>query len=233
MNKIISLALLVFLSAISCALATARVSTTPQTINFLNDVFDTNKHFYDQHDPKFFQEFKDTQSPHATHLGCADSRVHMDSLDQTPDNDVFSIRNIGNQMATSQGSIDYGVDVLKTPNLIIIGHSGCGAIKAAISGKSTNIPAIDQELSTIKLSNKELNKAIVENINNQVNQALKRYHAKISSGELTIIGMVYDFKNDFNTGYGRLILVNVNGVTDATMMKTAYTGKVTNITYLP
>ena len=59
---------------------------------------------------------------------------------------MFSIRNIGNQIVTSEGSVDYGVRVLKTPYLMVVGHSGCGAIKAAHKGKKTKIAGIDKEL---------------------------------------------------------------------------------------
>ena len=49
----------------------------------------------------------------------------------SPDNDLFMVRNIGNQMATAEGSVEYGVRHLHTPLLLIIGHAACGAIKAA------------------------------------------------------------------------------------------------------
>lgn len=202
------------------------------TIEYLNEVFDANKDFKKEHPNEFFTGFKYTQSPKSTHLGCSDSRVHMLSHSPTPQNEVFVIRNIGNQLITSEGSIDFGVQVLKTPYLVIVGHSGCGAVEASLAKKITKIPAIDKELSTLKLSSKDLNDAIIENVNTQVSIAMNKYKSKIDSGELVIFGMIYDFRNDFKKGKGTLILTNVNGVTSPEEIKQTYSSKVANIQYL-
>jgi len=202
------------------------------TIEYLNEVFDANKNFKEEHPNEFFSEFKNTQSPKSTHLGCSDSRVHMLSHSPTPQNEVFVIRNIGNQLITSEGSIDYGVQVLNTPYLVIVGHSGCGAVEASLAKITTEIPAIDEELSTLKLSSKDLNDAIIENVNTQVSIAINKYESKIASGELVVFGMIYDFRNDFSKGKGSLILTNVNGLTSPEEIKQTYSSKVANIQYL-
>lgn len=204
----------------------------PSLISFLNDLFDTNTEFAHAHDSKFFEQFKDEQSPKLTILKCSDSRVQMESFDKTPQNGVFAIRNIGNQLATNEGSIDFGVQVLKTPFLLIIGHSGCGAIEAVLSGKKTQIESIDKELSTINLKSTCMKECIVENINVQVDHAMDKYLSRIENGTLCIIGAVYDFKNDFGFGKGRVVLTNINGITDRDMIKDQYAEKVKNLHFL-
>jgi carbonic anhydrase len=204
----------------------------PQLVKFLNELFDTNNEFALAHDGDFFSHFHDKQSPHLTILKCSDSRVQMDSFDKTPQNDVFVIRNIGNQLSTNEGSVDFGVHVLKTPFLLIIGHSGCGAVETVLSGKKTEIPAIDKELAKMDLEATNMKEAIVENINDQIELALRKYHALVLSGELTIMGAVYDFKDDFGFGQGRVVLTNINGETDRNKIMKKYGPKVKNLHFL-
>ena len=230
MNHVIKVILFLFITSSNLAYATDVDSKN--TVKFLNEIFEDNDVFTKKYTPEFFQKFANHQHPNSTYLGCADSRVHLESIDQTPQNDIFSIRNIGNQMVTSEGSIDYGIEVLKTKYLIIMGHSACGAVTAAIAKKKTNLPTIDKELETIKLSKTELNEAIIENVHNQVSYAMNKYKAKIDDGSLVILGMIYDFRNDFGSGIGEVILVNENGQTDVKKLKALYNKEVTHINFL-
>ena len=84
---------------------------------------------YRQKGDKYFQAFVKTQTSRATFVSCADSRVHSHAWDQTPDSDDFIIRNIGNQVKNAHGSVEYRIEHLKTPLLIIVGHTGCGAVR--------------------------------------------------------------------------------------------------------
>ena len=91
---------------------------------------------YRQKGDKYFRAFVKAQTLRATVVSCADSRVHSHAWDQTPDNDDFVIRNIGNQVKNAHGSVEYGIEHLKTPLLIIVGHTGCGTVKAALGDAS-------------------------------------------------------------------------------------------------
>jgi carbonic anhydrase len=62
------------------------------------------------------------------------------------------VRNIGNQIATAEGSVEYGVRHSHTPLLIIVGHVACGAIKAATGNYSSESDAIKHELNGIKIA---------------------------------------------------------------------------------
>jgi carbonic anhydrase len=205
---------------------------SPRLLAFLRALFDTNAEFAAVHDAKFFAKFHDTQTPNLTILKCSDSRVQMESFDKTPQNGIFAIRNIGNQISTCEGSIDFGIEILNTPFLLIIGHSDCGAVTAALNGTKTESEFINKELGTIKITATCLEDAIVENINYQVQRALEKYRTRVDSRELIVMGAVYDFKNDFGFGHGRVVLTNINGVTDASVVKATYSKEISNLHFL-
>lgn len=198
-------------------------------VSFLTQLFDTNDEFASLHDESFFAKFHDSQNPKLTILKCSDSRVQMESFDKTPQNGVFAIRNIGNQVVTCEGSIDFGVEVLNTPFLLIVGHSDCGAVTAVVNGVTMNSSCINKELSTIKIKSKTIKEGIIENINFQVERAVQKYQYKIDIDELVVLGAVYDFKNDFGYGHGRLVLTSVNGISDYQKVASTYANKVKNL----
>ena len=204
----------------------------PDLILFLKNLFDTNENFVNTHDEKFFAKIQDEQNPKLTILKCSDSRVQMEYFDKTPQNNVFAIRNIGNQISTSEGSVDFGVEILNTRFLLIIGHSGCGAVMAAFNGVSTSSDAINKELSTIRITSHSINEAIVQNVNHQVDKALMKYRPRIELGTLTILGAIYDFKNDFGFGFGKVVLTNINGITSADAVRDEYLQHVDNLHFL-
>lgn len=174
-----------------------------------------NRNFMRTHAPGYFKPFLDGQHPRATVVTCSDSRVHTHALDVTPDGDLFMVRNIGNQIATAEGSVEYGVHHLHTPLLLILGHTACGAIKAAAGDYSQESAPIRRELDTIQIPKGDpgLN-SIKLNVNNQVRQAIAKYEKEVQSGHLTVVGAIYDFRNEMKLGQGRVNIINVNGETD-------------------
>lgn len=83
------------------------------------------------------QQTVEKQEPFASVLSCADSRVPVELLFDQSIGHIFVNRVAGN-IATSEiiASIEYGVAVLGTRVLMVLGHSGCGAAKAAIAAKA-------------------------------------------------------------------------------------------------
>ena len=76
------------------------------------------------------------QNPFATILGCSDSRVPPELLFDQGFGDLFVIRVAGNVIDTDvTGSVEYGVDHLKTSLVVVMGHDGCGAVTAALQAK--------------------------------------------------------------------------------------------------
>lgn len=192
---------------------------------FLHDAL-TDNGVYMEHGDKFFAAFAEEQHPRATIVTCADSRVHNQAWDVTPENDDFTIRDIGNQVENLEGSVEYGVDHLNTPLLLIVGHTGCGAVKAAMGDITKLEEPIRRELEHLQVppaaKDKDPNvawaEAVVANVNNQVAFSLKRFSPQVHEGKLTVVGAVYDFRDDLGQGAGKLVIVNVNGTSDAERM---------------
>jgi carbonic anhydrase len=78
---------------------------------------------------------KDTQKPYAIVLGCSDSRVPPEIGFDQRIGDLFVARVAGNVASDEAiGSIEYAIDHVKTPKIIIVlGHERCGAVEAALS----------------------------------------------------------------------------------------------------
>lgn len=186
------------------------------TKQMLREMTLSNRNFMRKNAPAYFKPFATGQSPRATVVTCSDSRVHTHAFDATPDGDLFMVRNIGNQIATAEGSIEYGVHHLHTPLLLIVGHVACGAIKAAAGDYSAESSSIRRELDTIQIPKGDAGLNSVKlNVNNQVRIAMNKFEEDVISGRLTVIGAVYDFNNEMRQGLGKLNIINVNGETNS------------------
>jgi carbonic anhydrase len=100
--------------------------------------------------PQYAARFRDLargQAPDALFITCSDSRVVPDLLASTDPGELFTMRNVGNLVppATAEGvstgdvseasAIEYAVLVLKVANIVVCGHSECGAMKAVLKRK--------------------------------------------------------------------------------------------------
>ncbi len=75
------------------------------------------------------------QKPFVTVITCADSRLPVERVFDRGVGEVFTIRVAGNIAGTSEtGTVEYGLEHLKTPLLVVMGHTKCGAVGAAASG---------------------------------------------------------------------------------------------------
>lgn len=90
-----------------------------------------NEAFVKSSDEAKFLAYATQQNPYITLLACSDSRVQSGILGKDIFNKVFIIRNAGNQFAVNRGTIEYSILVLKTPVMLILGHTDCGAVKFA------------------------------------------------------------------------------------------------------
>ncbi len=76
------------------------------------------------------------QQPYATILGCSDSRVPPELIFDADFGELFIIRVAGNVISPEvMGSMQYAGSHLHTPLFVILGHEGCGAVKAALDSK--------------------------------------------------------------------------------------------------
>ena len=146
------------------------------------------------------------QNPFATIVGCSDSRVPNEIIFDQGLGDLFIVRTAG-QVSTyaSWGSIEFAEEVLGTKLIVVLGHTQCGAVNAAVNlpevpGHIVTLinaikPAVEKARSTSHTN--LLDGAIRENIIMQVNQlkGLEPVLAKrMREGSIKIIGALYDLK---------------------------------------
>jgi carbonic anhydrase len=102
-----------------------------------NETF--QKTYFKKHEAQLLNLVQNGQNPRALFIGCSDSRVIPDLIVQTRPGDLFVVRNVGNFVApykpdedfhSTAAGIEYAVGVLEVSEIIICGHSHCGAIKA-------------------------------------------------------------------------------------------------------
>jgi carbonic anhydrase len=88
-------------------------------------------------------EIAPAQNPVAMVLSCSDSRVPIELLFDVGFGDLYVVRNAGNACTPGiVGSIEYGLEGLDIPLLIILGHEGCGAVTAACTPQGQLSPSL-------------------------------------------------------------------------------------------
>ena len=108
-----------------------------------------------------YDEHLEAQTPDITLVTCSDSRVLEKCLDDEIGK-IFSIKNIGNRVMPNLGSIEYGTGFLKTPLLIILGHTGCGAIHASMSDINSEHSHVTKSLESIRPTAASIQKLIIK-----------------------------------------------------------------------
>jgi len=83
------------------------------------------------------REVAQAQHPFAALLSCADSRVPPEILFDEGIGDLFDIRVAGNIVSRVLGSLEYAVDILDTPLIMVLGHERCGAVTATQSKETS------------------------------------------------------------------------------------------------
>ena len=194
----------------------------------IEQIIKGDEDFVQSRDNKYFEEFQNHQHPFITMVSCSDSRVQPNVILPDATNKIFMVENIGNQILASEGSVDYGIFHLKTPMLLILGHSDCGAIKAYMKGYSNERDSIKQELGYLEKADLQVEDSsdnnivvsnVLKNIDYQVDVALEKYSELIQNNELVVVGAYYDFKNDISSELGDVMFVNVNGEKDSDKIK--------------
>lgn len=182
---------------------------------FISDMKADNGVYMVTHNIDFYAGLAKGQKPKMTLVTCSDSRVQANMFDRAPEGELFTIRNIGNQLATAEGSVEYGVHHLHTPVLMFLGHSRCGAIAAVGGNYSKESPAIKKELDTIGIP-KDLGnlEGVTANVHNQVGLAMIKFSEEVAAGQLTVVGAVMDFADDLHQGAGKFHVININGEKD-------------------
>lgn len=155
---------------------------------------------------------KDGQQPFAAILSCMDSRVAAELVFDQGIGDIFNIRIAGNIITPEVlGSLEYAVEVSGTPVILILGHTGCGAIGGACDqvslGNLTGLlekisPAIESETTETKdRSSKNpafVRKVTLIHLENALKDMLEHspvIHSAVKAGRLMVATALYDISS--------------------------------------
>jgi carbonic anhydrase len=147
------------------------------------------------------------QKPFAALFGCADSRLSAEIIFDVGLGDLFVVRNAGQVLAeTIIGSLEYSVEVLGTPLILVLGHDECGAIRATIDSTEGKLVSegefIHDLVARIQPTVEEANRAgkfdiddITElHIQDTINELLTRSTLianAVKAGKLGVVGANY------------------------------------------
>jgi carbonic anhydrase len=149
------------------------------------------------------------QHPSACIITCSDSRVSPEILFDQTLGQIFVVRLAGNVVTPEAvGSVEYAVEHLHVPLVVVLGHSSCGAVAAALKDPDmtgpigTLVSRIKPAVEIAKLkgfTGDELSAAVVsENARRGAQTMLECSRAideAVNSGELTVLSAVYDLKS--------------------------------------
>ena len=151
------------------------------------------------------------QQPYATILGCSDSRVPPELVFDAGFGELFVIRVAGNVLGPSiLGTIQYAASHLHTPLFVVLGHEGCGAVKAAIASKFEGVkqkkrmeillenilPALDG-LDPAQPAEALCRAGVEANVRRTVVEILDtpEVQAQLGKTHLRLVGGVYDIES--------------------------------------
>lgn len=129
------------------------------------------------------------QKPYAVIVSCSDSRVIPECIFSAGIGDLFVIRVAGNVIDSHQlGSIEYAVDHLGCKLVVVLGHTGCGAVGAASGNNSGFVKFITDEIRSAVGEEPDGVKASILNVKHSVS---KIQNALGKCGGLLVSGALY------------------------------------------
>lgn len=138
------------------------------------------------------------QRPYAIVVSCSDSRVIPESIFSAGIGELFVIRVAGNVLDRHQlGSIEYAAAHLGCKLILVLGHKGCGAVGAALSGGGDGfIQYITDEILAAIGEERDPDAACRLNVEHAVAVIRREFadHPEIPTEDLDILGAVYDIK---------------------------------------
>ncbi|OHW62579.1 carbonic anhydrase [Andreesenia angusta] len=169
---------------------------------------------YDLGDEKL-AELEKGQKPAAVVITCSDSRTAPEHFLDQGLGDIFVVRVAGNVLDHNEiASVEYAVDHLGTPLVVVLGHDSCGAVNAAVGvhenpeeAHSTEhldyliskiTPAVEEAKASGAEGDELAEKAIDLNVDNGVKQLQEQSEVikgKVSSGALKVVGGSYNFSD--------------------------------------
>jgi carbonic anhydrase len=155
--------------------------------------------------------------PVAAILGCGDARVGAELVFDKGPGDLFMVRVAGNFLSDyGLASLEFAVEILNVPLLMVLGHTHCGAVTSAVKVVTENIDlpgrmfvlidALEPSVLHARLRNADdlINATIEENVHRQVRRlrTISPVICKaLDAGEVEIVGAIYDIE----TGVVRMV----------------------------
>lgn len=147
------------------------------------------------------QELSTGQSPYAAILGCADSRVPVEILFDEGFGDLFTVRVAGNVATPEEiASLEYAVGVLGSQVIVVLGHSSCGAVMAAVDGKPVpgQISSLFQHITPNVPAGASVQEAVEANVRHQVGvlrSSSTVIREALDAGRVAVRGAVYSLED--------------------------------------
>ena len=173
--------------------------------------------------PDYFKKLEAQQAPEYLWIGCSDSRVPANTIVGLDPGEVFVHRNVANlappQDANYLSVLQFAVDVLRVKHILVVGHYGCGGVRAAVSGERLGlvdhwlhpIREIDRahrhELDALPDATARHNRLCELNVIQQVRNVsadvfVQDAWAKEPTRELSVHGWVYSLASGLVTDLG-------------------------------
>lgn len=146
------------------------------------------------------------QRPFAVLFGCSDSRLAAEIIFDRGLGDLFVVRTAGHVIGPEVlGSIEYGVDVLDCPLVIVLGHDSCGAVAAACAALADGLPptgyvrdvverVTPSVLAARAAGRVEPDEILAEHIKHTVDLLLDRSRVladRVAAGDTAVVGLCY------------------------------------------
>lgn len=135
------------------------------------------------------------QHPYAIVITCSDSRVIPEAIFSAGIGELFTIRVAGNVIDNFQlGSVEYAADHLGTNLIVVLGHTNCGAVGAAMgTGVEGFIKSITDEIKSVIGDETDGYKACCLNVNNSIKKIADGLHIPAEGNEKgwKVVGAVY------------------------------------------
>ena len=155
------------------------------------------------------EEIASRQTPFAAILSCADSRVSATLVFDVASGNIFVVRVAGNVAgALAAGSLEFAVEVLGVPLVVVLGHSDCGAVKAGLSAVTNGerfprskygeisafvdeiVPAIDKLPETARTWSSDRGECTLPGC--RAGQREPIFAERVEAGRLKVVAATYD-----------------------------------------
>ena len=184
------------------------VSSSDEALQILkegNARFATDKSVLRNINAERRESLKNGQNPYAVIVSCSDSRVTPTTVFNAGLGELFDIRLAGNVVDDDAlGSIEYAVEHLNTPLIVVMGHQSCGAVTATynevVKGEkvSGNMESFVKKITTSVNKNGTIDDAIHTNIDMVVKEISEDKGIKtlIDQGKVKVVGAYYDLNGN-------------------------------------